>query len=74
MHCTAKASGIGSVTAAFEYYWDFAQQKNIVAKIINVSSDLISGYEGDASFVASTVIVRIKTYYGSHVETAYCKV
>ena len=74
VNCRANAGGIGSVTATFEYYWDSKAKENVVAAIMYVNSDLISGYEGDASHTRSTVIVMIKTYYGARVETAYCKV
>ncbi len=73
VNCRAKADGIGSVTATFEYYWDVAKQKNL-ANIISVSSDLPSGYSGSASKGESSVTVRIKTNYGSHVEAKTCQV
>ncbi len=74
VNCRAKAGGIGSVTTTFEYYWDVAKQKNLVANIISVSSDLPSGYSGSASKGESSVTVRIKTNYGSHVEAKTCQV
>lgn len=72
--CTAKASGIGKVTATYQYYWDVAAQENRVAQITHVSKDLKPGYYGSATKGRKSVTVEISERLGLLVSAKTCKV
>lgn len=59
-NCSAHASGIGTVTATYLYFWDIAAQANRVGRIMHVSRDLKPGYFGGArkSQASVTVVIR----------------